>query len=822
MKIKNFSDVAQNLQPYLIEFLEKKGIDTTRNFGCINPEHKDASPSMSIVRPENIRFYCHGCAASGDIFDAAHLLEDKPLAGPAFAIETVDYLAEMFGVTVERTEPTEEEIYELDTYRAYDYAHDFIINWTDDNLPKDVKAEFDKRKWTSGESLRQYGVGFITDSSKFREHMKGLGFAASFLDDIDLGRKDIFAPGHLIFTIKDEWGRPVGFAARDLSWSKGDKGPKFVNQKTTGAKCNIYQKGKRLYGLNRALKKKSEGPLYIVEGYADVISAHLSGFDRVVATCGTSLTDDHLYLLKEYNVYSIVLCYDGDAPGQERTEQLLDNKLANHKDMSVQILAIPEVGKDPDDYIREHGIEAFTELKPWSAFQWRLNRFNEEEDPEFIAKTMIPLVVGEPSHISQERMLLDLARYTGFTIKTLQGELSRLVNEKDRNRDRERGTIIDKLTSDVRKQPGDAEVLIAEAQAKLYSLRSKYDEDNFSEEATLRFVQDLKSSEEEKDEAYSGFVLGPDLAELQEALNGEWRKDVLLIFGGSANAGKSSILSKISIEIAKREEENNALVIYHTIDDSAEQLMPKFIAVCEGSTHLEINHIKHPRYWKTRPEIDYVDLKARREDGYNRFTKLIRDGRFVVKDATDGVSLGYAEALIKYYQDKYPDRQVVYVLDNFHKLRDFQGLDERVKWKTASQTIKYMAVKYHIPILCTMEYTKLPSGTKPSNSNIAESVAMEYDSNLICHLWNGLHELGDRADERHYHTVMKNGVPTRLPIVELNIGKNKISPFKSKLYFRFFPASSDFREQPLEAQMSLEEEMSASGNRSRQPQQALF
>lgn len=806
MKIKNLNETAQKLQPFLIEYLEKKGINTARNFKCINPEHHDDSPSMSIVHPENIRFYCHGCGATGDIFDAVHFLENKPVAGPAFTTETIGYLGKMFNVEVQYTEPTEEEIYELDTYRAYKYAHDYITAWDDRNLPEDIIAEFERRKWTDHEKLRQFGVGFVKDPAAFREYLKGLGFAAGFLDDIDLGRKDIFAPGRLIFTVKDEYGRPVGFAARDLNWIKG-KGPKFVNQKTTGVKCNIYQKSKRLYGLDRALKKKSEGPIYIVEGYADVISAHLAGFDRVVATCGTSLTNEHIYLLKELGIYSIILCYDGDEPGQERTQQLLDSKLSHHKDMSIQILTIPD-SKDPDDYIREYGIDAFRNLKPWSAFQWRLNRFDEEEDPEFIAKTMMPLIVSEPSHISQEKMLMDLAKYTGFTIKTLQNELNRLVNEKERNKDRERSVILDKLSNELRKSPAEAEVLIAEAQSKLYSLRSKYDEDNFSEEATLRFIADLKQEEEEKNENYQGFVLGPDLAEFQEALTGEWQRDVLMIFGGKANSGKTSFLSKLSIEIAKRPE-NNAVVIYHTIDDSAEQLLPKLICICEGSTQLEINQVKHPKYYKNRPGYDYMDIKARREEGYNVFMKLVRDGHYVLKDANNGISLGYAEALIKYYQDKYPDRQVVYFLDNFHKLRDFEGLgDERSRFKMMSQVVKGMAVKYHIPVICTMEYTKLQPGVKPTNDNIAETVQMEYDANLIAHLWNGVHDLGDRADERHFHTEIRHGTPVRMPIVELNIGKNKISSFKSKLYFRFFPASSDFREQPLSVQTALEESIS--------------
>jgi DNA primase catalytic core len=801
MRIKNFEETTKKLQPYLIEYLQNKGIDTSKNFSCLHPDHNDGNPSMSLVRPENIRVYCHGCGATGDLFDVAHFLEDKPVAGPAFATETLDYLADMFGIEVEHDELTEEEVYELDTYRAYKYAYEHIVNWSDP--PPAIKAEFEKRGWDNHNRLRELGLGFVPDAKAFREYLKKKGFAASFLDDIDLGRKEIFADGNLVYTIKDEYGRPVGFAARNLS----DSGAKFVNQKTTGVKCNIYQKRRRLYGLDIAIKHRHEGPLYIVEGYSDVITPHLNGHKNIAATCGTALTDDHLLLLKEKGIYNIVLCYDGDDAGQDRTKTLLDTKFANHREIMVKVVDIPD-GQDPDEYIREHGVEAFLALKQWSSFQWRLNRFDEEEDPEHIAKTMMPHIVSEPSRISQEKMLHDLAQYTGFTLKTLQEELFRLMNTKDEEKAKERNTIVDRMVADIRRSPEDIEAIMAEAQAKLHSHRSKYDEDNFSEQATLRFLADLKIEEEGKTGEYQGFVLGPDLAEFQEALTGEWRKDIMAVFGGKANSGKTSFLCKLGFEIANHVEENNAVVIYHTIDDSAEQLFPKVLCVAEGSTQLEINHVKNPNYYKTHGAIDYEDMRVRREEGYRKMLELVRTGRFVIKDSNDGMSIGYADALIKYYQDKYPDRQIVYILDNFHKLRDFEHLgDERTRFKLMSTIIKNMAVRHHIPIFCTMEYTKLQPGEKPTNNNIAETVQMEYDANLIAHIWNGVHDLGDRADERHFHTVMRNGEPQSMPIVEMNIGKNKISSFKSKLYFKFFPAASDFREQPHAIQLALENSM---------------
>jgi len=802
MKIKNFDETTKKIQKHLIEYLQEQGIDTDKNFKCIHPNHNDSSPSMSIVRPNELRFFCHGCGATGDIFDAVNLFEGKPLSGNGYITETLQYLAEKFGIEIEHTELSEEELYELDTYRAYKYAYEFITGWK--NKPDDISAEFDRRGWLEvDDSLRKLGIGFVTDSSTFREHLKGLGFAAKFLDDVDLGRKDIFAPGHLIFTIKDEFGRPVGFAARNL----GKEGPKYVNQKTTGVKCNIYQKGKRLYGLDNALRERHEGPLYIMEGYSDVVSCQINGFNRVVAACGTALTDDHLFLLKEHGIYDVVLCLDGDEAGQSRTEALLDTRFAQHKDLTVKVVVIPG-GDDPDEYVRHFGVEAFQELVPWTAFQWRLNRFEEEADPEQMCKLMIPHVVSEPSHISQEKMLQDLARHTGFSIKTLQAELNRLVNDKERQKDRERQSVIDKAIRELQKTPSEAETILNETGGKLYSLSAAYDQDNFSEEGTLRFIQDLKCQEEERTGEFQGFVLGEDLHELQEiVLAGDCRKDVMLVVGGKANTGKTSLMCKIAHSIAVHEKENNACVIYHTIDDTKEQVLPKFVCISEGSTELQINEVKNPEFYR-RHEGDIVgdDIKYRREAGYSGLIDLTRKGRLVIKDANDGMSLGYAESLIKYYQDKYPDRQIVYILDNFHKLRDFESMgDERTRFKIMSTVVKNMATRFHIPVFCTMEYTKLPAGTRPTNDNISETVQMEYDANLICHLYNEMHEKGDRAEEHTYHMAPQRNGATRRPIIEMIVGKNKISSFKSSIYFKFHPPSSDFKPHPLDVALAERE-----------------
>ena len=250
---------------------------------------------------------------------------------------------------------------------------------------------------------------------------------------------------------------------------------------------------------------------------------------------------------------------------------------------------------------------------------------------------------------------------------------------------------------------------------------------------------------------------------------------------------------KMGYEIATHQE-NDACVIYHSIDDTAMQVLPKWVCIAEGTRQLTINQVRNPKYWATHGSGSSID--SRRNSGYSALRGLMSAGRLILKDANDGLTLAYAESVIRYYKEKYPQRNIVYVLDNFHKLRDFAESEEseRTRFKTMSNTIKNLATKYHISIICTMEYTKLPAGVKPTNNNIAETVQIEYDANIIAHLYNEAHELGTEQAEATglTHNYITNGQLSKLPVVELYIGKNKVTDFKSRIYFDFFPASSDF------------------------------
>jgi len=789
MHIFDLEVIVEQLKPFLPKYLEDQGINTSKKFKCLDADHKDDNASCNLT-PDKQRFHCFGCGRGGDILDAVQLIEKKPKTGIEWVEDTLKYLTTKYGVDVKTAELTEEEVYELDTYRAYRAAA-ALIN-ADAPTNELFQTELKKRNWDPV-VLTTEGVGTVNSYDDFYNGLTEQGFPRKLLGEIDLNRKDIFNPGNTIFTWRDEKGRPVGFTARNMSFEKEKAeakkngtsydGKKYNNQRT-GLKCNIFQKGKRLYGIDKAIQASSS--LYIFEGQADVLTARMHGMANCVALAGSSLHEDHIQLLKKLNVFDVVLCLDGDETGQKKLADILETKFAGQKDMQVRVIILPPED-DPDSYIRKNTIKAFRNLAHWTAFEWRLNQYPDDADETKVCKQMIPFIVNESSPVVRDKLCKALAKRTGISLKAIVEELNILLDEKAHVRSRERLNLLETVAYELKVTPEDAETILQKAQSNLLDLAKKHDADTLSAEDFLRALDEQKAMEEKATGNDTSFKFGPDLQEFEDVLRGNCSDGVFICVGGKPNVGKTAALCKIATAIA--EYNDDVVVLYHTIDDTAEQLIPRFVTIGEGNKKLSINMVRQPSYWTET--IGIPDIAERRNVGYKKLRDLAQDGRIIIKDINHGASIPFIEHFITYYQGKYPDRRIVYILDNFHKLRDFEGKDERVRFKKLSETMKELALRHRCTIFASVEYTKLAAGIKPTNHNIAESAQIEYDANAIIHLYSEV------TDQPESFTVCHNEVDWKgnevfLPRVEFIVGKNKISEQKRSFFLDFWPASSDY------------------------------
>ena len=736
----------------------------------------------------------HNCGCVMDIFMAAHYLEDKPASGPKWIDDNFLYLAKKYGVAVDLADLTQEEIYEYRTYKAYEQAAELIADPEFGDYTM-VDEEIARRGWDKTK-LANWGVGTV-NTEEFRERMRRAGFEPGFLQGIDLDKPSLFNNANLLFTVCDAEGRPVGFSAKNLKYQKDDKdsGPKYLNTSGTGLTCAIFKKGERLYGFNIA--KEVPGQLYIFEGQADVITARHHGLMNCCCTMGTALTEHHINLLKRYGSFNITLVFDADEAGQMAAQKALDEKFSKEKDFRIKLCQLPQ-GQDPDDLLRNKGFDEFIRLKKWTAFEWRANKFlgefgdePTEDQRRDVAEKMIPIIVSERSHIRQEEMAKQVAKMAGYELSTIMSEIRRLRSEKEAEVQTKKRNAVESLLSQVRWNPDEAETLVAQCQIVLEDI-NKTVQASTESSSTLNAVLSLKEADENKTGEFSGFYLAPDgLGGIGKFLDDDWKKDNLFYIGGGEQAGKTSMCTQLAYEIAN-DERNNAVCIYHSIDDSARFIIYKWVCQASESLDLYLNHVSNPNYWQKQPGYNY--LKPLREKAYQKIVQMSKDQKLIVKDASDGASITYAESVVRYYREMYPNKNIVLFIDNFHKLPDYGDINGHERIKKLSNHLKTLAVQNHITIVSTVEYRKLQQGEKPSNLAIAESRSLAYDASVILHLYNDLHNTSE--DEAVLVHEDKRGI--LLPRIWVKFGKNKVSGYEGREFLDLYPQAAQLKAVDLE------------------------
>ena len=349
-QVRAQTDILAVVQGYVP--LKRKG---NRYWGCC-PFHNEKTASFSVV-PNDGFFYCFGCHAGGDAFKFLSLIEQITW------FEAVKRQAEQLGIPLpaEKRDPREEtRLRELDDLRRVNaLARDFFHNCLTVTRYGAAGRDYLAGRGITAEAIVRYGIGFAPDAwAKLSDAFQKRGIPEHLLVTAGLSVKRERGGGvydrfrnRVIIPIADERGRIVAFGGRAL----GDAQPKYLNT----AETPVFNKRRLLFGLDRAHRAiATEGAAIVVEGYMDAIAAWEAGVANVVATLGTSFTEGHAALLLR-RAPRIVFCYDSDMAGQEATLRAL--AAVRGSAAEVRVLLLPD-GKDPDEYIRTHGAEAFRTL----------------------------------------------------------------------------------------------------------------------------------------------------------------------------------------------------------------------------------------------------------------------------------------------------------------------------------------------------------------------------------------------------------------------------------------------------------------------------
>lgn len=339
-----------------------------RRFWGLCPFHNEKTASFS-VDSDGQMYYCFGCHKGGTVIN--FVMEMERMEFP----DAVKLLAERARMQlpdstdsreVDRT--LKERVYAANLAAAR-YFHDAL--WKPGGAQ--ILGYLHKRALDDGD-IRRFGLGAATDAwDDLTNELLGQGFEEEVLVKAgltvrkDQRRFDMFR-NRAIFPIIDAQGRVLGFGGR----AQGDAQPKYLNTPDSP----VFNKRQNLYAANFVRKERSLDKLILVEGYMDALALRRAGVQGVVATLGTSLTEEQARLMKRY-APEIWVAYDGDSPGQKATMRALE--ILEAAGIPCRALVFPD-DMDPDDFIKKVGIEGFNRLKPIDRFHYRMDTFAKEFD----------------------------------------------------------------------------------------------------------------------------------------------------------------------------------------------------------------------------------------------------------------------------------------------------------------------------------------------------------------------------------------------------------------------------------------------------------
>ena len=412
--------------------LKKRGT----NYLGLCPFHNEKSPSFTVSPSKEI-YKCFGCGRSGN--SISFLMEHEKYS----YVEALRWLANKYNVEVEETETSPEVKAQQQTAESLHIINAFAQKFFEEQLFKteegvDIALSYLKHRGFREDTIRKFQIGY---SPETRNAFSKAAIANQFNQEL-LQRSGLVVlrndelldnyRGRIIFPVHNNSGKIIGFGARIIK--SNDKSPKYINTPEN----ELYIKSKILYGTwfaRQAIDKNDE--CLLVEGYTDVVSLHQAGVENVVASGGTSLTQDQLRLIRKYT-HNLTIIYDGDAAGIKAALRGLD--LALEEGLNVKLVLIPDK-EDPDSYVNKVGPVAFKEFvdrnkKDFILFQLDISLKDAEGDSnkKAIVVNQVAETLSKINKSEDFTKLQDYIRQCSQLLKIDETGLNALVNKFIRER----------------------------------------------------------------------------------------------------------------------------------------------------------------------------------------------------------------------------------------------------------------------------------------------------------------------------------------------------------------------------------------------------
>jgi len=465
-EVKQRTDIVDVISQYVS--LKKAG----RNLSGLCPFHSERHPSF-FVYPEQQSWHCFGCNTGGDVLSFVMKKENMDFG------QALRLLAERAGVTIpskfEREEGKEEreKLYQVNEAAAQ-YFHNLLLNSPDGEKARSYVAS----RGFSAKTVADFQLGFSLNSwDSLKQYLSERGYTenelltAGLVLEAENGRTHDRFRNKLMFPIQDIKGRVIGFGARVFD----DSLPKYINSPQTPT----FNKSSSLYGINLAAAGiRQQDMAVIVEGYIDVITAHQNGFNNVVASMGTSVTEKQVNVLKKLSK-TMIFALDADIAGTEAmllaektsTEALNEDSIpiyyqdperpsqplneaqfrqsqkysrivayAGIPDVEAKVLILPQ-GKDPDDVIKDDAEiwrQLLAEALPIMDFTFKMVTsqldLTTAKDKSLAVERLLPVIYEIKDSVRKAHYIQNLARLAKVSERIIEAELSRMRSRPETRR----------------------------------------------------------------------------------------------------------------------------------------------------------------------------------------------------------------------------------------------------------------------------------------------------------------------------------------------------------------------------------------------------
>jgi DNA primase len=424
--VKQQVDIVKVIEGYIR--LRKAG---AQNYSGLCPFHKEKSPSFNVHAVRQF-FHCFGCGVSGDVFSFVGKIENVSFP------EAVRIVAQKAGIPLPKREfSSPEEAAEARRRGKLLDLHEAAAAWFEEQMrgPEGALArEYLTGRGMTPEGIKVFRIGYAPDSfGALRDRLGGMA------DDVTLRASGLFSSKEqgdgtqgpiydrfrkrITFPICNESGRVIAFTARTLE--SGEKaGAKYINSPETP----LYHKGDVLFNLDKAKSAiRMAGYALLVEGQMDCISLFLRGIQHVIATSGTAFTEQQVAILRRHT-QNVVVNFDPDAAGANAAEKSI--ALLTEEGFNLKLVTL-DGGLDPDRFIRERGVEAYTQAVLGARRQSdylieRARQMFPGASAEQKLKAMnylLPHIRRIPQKLVRDQFAMDAAQKLGIDSALLREEL---------------------------------------------------------------------------------------------------------------------------------------------------------------------------------------------------------------------------------------------------------------------------------------------------------------------------------------------------------------------------------------------------------------